>query len=110
RRRDGRGRDRDDAGPGGRSRPAPRGSSPRRRRPPQGLPRDRARHPRRRAADRPGRAEPGQAMTVELIQGLLLAFAIVVILMPPYIRLLRSTGFTKQIRIAGPQAPPINTC
>ena len=31
-------------------------------------------------------------MTVELIQGLLLAFAIVVILMPPYIRLLRATG------------------
>src|SRR3989440_8794779 len=41
-------------------------------------------------------------MTVELIQGLLLAFAIVVILMPPYIRLLRATGFTKQIRIEGP--------
>jgi UDP-N-acetylmuramyl pentapeptide phosphotransferase/UDP-N-acetylglucosamine-1-phosphate transferase len=43
-------------------------------------------------------------MTVELIQGLLLAFAIVVILMPPYIRLLRATGFTKQIRIEGPAA------
>jgi phospho-N-acetylmuramoyl-pentapeptide-transferase len=41
-------------------------------------------------------------MTVELIQGLLLAFAIVVILMPPYIRLLRVTGFTKQIRIEEP--------
>ena len=41
-------------------------------------------------------------MTVELIQGLLLAFAIVVILMPPYIRLLRATGFTKQIRIEEP--------
>src|SRR4029078_1914777 len=41
-------------------------------------------------------------MTVELIQGLLLAFAIVVILMPPYIRLLRATGFTKQIRVEGP--------
>src|SRR5258705_12821166 len=41
-------------------------------------------------------------MTVELIQGLLLAFAIVVILMPPYIRLLRATGVTKQIRIEGP--------
>jgi phospho-N-acetylmuramoyl-pentapeptide-transferase len=38
-------------------------------------------------------------MTVQLIQGLLLAFAIVVILMPPFIRLLRATGFTKQIRI-----------
>ena len=43
-------------------------------------------------------------MTVELIQGLLLAFAIVVILMPPYIRLLRATGFTKQIRVEGPEA------
>jgi phospho-N-acetylmuramoyl-pentapeptide-transferase len=43
-------------------------------------------------------------MTVELIQGLLLAFAIVVILMPPYIRLLRAAGFTKQIRIEGPDS------
>jgi phospho-N-acetylmuramoyl-pentapeptide-transferase len=43
-------------------------------------------------------------MTVELIQGLLLAFAIIVILMPPYIRLLRATGFTKQIRIEGPDS------
>jgi phospho-N-acetylmuramoyl-pentapeptide-transferase len=43
-------------------------------------------------------------MTVELIQGLLLAFAIIVILMPPYIRMLRATGFTKQIRIEGPEA------
>ena len=33
-----------------------------------------------------------RAMTVELIQGLLLAFAIIVILMPPYIRLLRATA------------------
>ena len=41
-------------------------------------------------------------MTVELIQGLLLAFAIVVILMPPYIRLLRETGFTKQIQVESP--------
>src|SRR6202795_172469 len=36
--------------------------------------------------------------------GLLLPFAIVVILMPPYIRLLRATGFTKQIRIEGPDS------
>ncbi|HEX5824218.1 MAG TPA: phospho-N-acetylmuramoyl-pentapeptide-transferase [Candidatus Limnocylindrales bacterium] len=43
-------------------------------------------------------------MTVELIQGLLLSFAIIVILMPPYIRLLRATGFTKQIRIEGPDS------
>jgi phospho-N-acetylmuramoyl-pentapeptide-transferase len=43
-------------------------------------------------------------MTIELIQGLLLSFAIVVILMPPYIRLLRATGFTKQIRVEGPDS------
>jgi phospho-N-acetylmuramoyl-pentapeptide-transferase len=41
-------------------------------------------------------------MTVELIQGLLLAFALVVILMPPYIRALRVVGFGKQIRAEGP--------
>ena len=41
-------------------------------------------------------------MRVELIQGLLLSFAIVVILMPPYIRLLRATGFTKQIQVESP--------
>ncbi len=41
-------------------------------------------------------------MTVELIQGVLLAFAIVVILMPPYIRLLRYIGFGKRIREEGP--------
>jgi phospho-N-acetylmuramoyl-pentapeptide-transferase len=43
-------------------------------------------------------------MTIELIQGLLLAFALVVILMPPYIRLLRYLGFGKQIRMDGPQS------
>jgi phospho-N-acetylmuramoyl-pentapeptide-transferase len=42
-------------------------------------------------------------MTIELIQGLLLAFAIVVILMPPYIRLARHFGFAKRIREDGPQ-------
>lgn len=42
-------------------------------------------------------------MTVELIQGLLLAFALVVILMPPYIRLLRRIGFGKRIRREGPE-------
>jgi hypothetical protein len=36
-------------------------------------------------------------MTVELIQGLLLAFAVVVILMPAYIRFLRYAGFGKRI-------------
>ena len=43
-------------------------------------------------------------MTVELIQGLLLAFALVVILMPPYIRLLQSVGFGKHIRAEGPES------
>jgi phospho-N-acetylmuramoyl-pentapeptide-transferase len=43
-------------------------------------------------------------VTLELIQGLLLAFALVVILMPPYTRLLRHLGFAKQIREDGPQS------
>ena len=43
-------------------------------------------------------------MTVELIQGLLLAFALVVILMPPYIRLLQTLGFGKRIRQEGPES------
>lgn len=43
-------------------------------------------------------------MTVELIQGLLLTFALIVILMPPYIRLLGATGFGKRIRQEGPQS------
>ncbi|HEY8869557.1 MAG TPA: phospho-N-acetylmuramoyl-pentapeptide-transferase [Candidatus Limnocylindrales bacterium] len=41
-------------------------------------------------------------MTVELIQGVLLAFAIIVILMNPYIRVLRAIGIGKQIREEGP--------
>ena len=41
---------------------------------------------------------------VELIQGLFLAFAIVVILMPAYIRLLRYVGIGKQIREEGPHS------
>ncbi len=40
---------------------------------------------------------------VELIQGLLLAFALIVILMPPYIRLLQALGFGKRIRQEGPE-------
>ncbi len=40
--------------------------------------------------------------TVELIQGLLIAFALVVIFMPPYVRFLRHLGFGKQIREEGP--------
>jgi len=43
-------------------------------------------------------------VTVELIQGLLLAFALVVILMPPYIRLLQAIGFGKRIRQEGPES------
>jgi phospho-N-acetylmuramoyl-pentapeptide-transferase len=39
----------------------------------------------------------------DLIQGLLLAFAIVVILMAPYIRVLHALGFGKRIRREGPE-------
>ena len=42
-------------------------------------------------------------MSVELIQGLLLAFAVVVILMPAYIRLLKFIGMGKRIRAEGPE-------
>ena len=42
-------------------------------------------------------------MTVQLIQAILLAFAVVVILMPGYIRLIRWAGFAKRIRIEGPE-------
>jgi phospho-N-acetylmuramoyl-pentapeptide-transferase len=41
--------------------------------------------------------------TVDLIQGLLLSFAIVVILMAPYIRVLQALGFGKRIRLEGPE-------
>jgi phospho-N-acetylmuramoyl-pentapeptide-transferase len=43
-------------------------------------------------------------MTVELIQGLLMTFALVVIMMPPYIRLLQAIGFGKRIRDEGPES------
>jgi len=42
-------------------------------------------------------------MSVELIQALLLAFAVVVILMPAYIRFLQFVGMGKQIRVEGPE-------
>jgi len=42
-------------------------------------------------------------VTLDLIQGLLLAFALVVILMPAYVRLLRYAGFGKRIRLEGPE-------
>jgi phospho-N-acetylmuramoyl-pentapeptide-transferase len=41
--------------------------------------------------------------TVELIQGLLMAFALMVILMPSYIRLLQAFGFGKRVRQEGPE-------
>ena len=43
-------------------------------------------------------------MTVDIIQGLLLAFAAVVIVMPAYIRLLRHAGMGKQILEEGPES------
>ena len=43
-------------------------------------------------------------MTLELIQGMLLAFALVVILMPPYMRLMRHIRIGKRIREEGPQS------
>jgi phospho-N-acetylmuramoyl-pentapeptide-transferase len=42
-------------------------------------------------------------MSVELIQGLLLAFAVVVILTPAYVRFLKFAGLGKQIRAEGPE-------
>jgi phospho-N-acetylmuramoyl-pentapeptide-transferase len=42
-------------------------------------------------------------VSVDLIQGLLLAFAVVVILMPAYIRLLLFVGMGKRIRVEGPE-------
>ena len=42
-------------------------------------------------------------MSVELIQAVLLAFAVMVILMPAYIRFLKFIGMGKRIRIEGPE-------
>jgi phospho-N-acetylmuramoyl-pentapeptide-transferase len=42
-------------------------------------------------------------MSVDLIQALLLAFAVVVILMPAYIRFLQFVGMGKRIRVEGPE-------
>ena len=42
--------------------------------------------------------------TIAIIQGLLLAFAVVVILMPAYIRFLRFLGMGKRIREEGPES------
>jgi phospho-N-acetylmuramoyl-pentapeptide-transferase len=43
-------------------------------------------------------------MNVLVVQGLLLAFALVVILMRPYMRVVRRLGILKRIRVEGPQA------
>ena len=43
-------------------------------------------------------------MTLEIIQGLLLAFALVVILMPPYIRFLRRLGLRQADPRRGPES------
>jgi len=43
-------------------------------------------------------------MSVELIQAVLLAFAVVVILMPAYIRFLRYLGMGKRILVEGPES------
>ena len=48
--------------------------------------------------------QTGGAVTVEIIQGLLLAFAVVVILMPAYIRVLGFFGMGKQILEEGPES------
>ena len=45
-----------------------------------------------------------QSTSVNLIQGLLLAFAVVVILMPAYIRFLRWLGMGKRILVEGPES------
>ncbi|HEY2888958.1 MAG TPA: hypothetical protein VGJ17_10100, partial [Candidatus Limnocylindrales bacterium] len=42
--------------------------------------------------------------TIELIQGLLIAFLLVVVLMPPYIRFARHIRFGKHIREEGPES------
>jgi phospho-N-acetylmuramoyl-pentapeptide-transferase len=41
-------------------------------------------------------------ITASIVQSILLAFALVVILMPPFILLLRRLGFGKRIRVEGP--------
>ena len=78
----------------------------RRRRPRQGVARRRSWSGSSTACVDGARAAPevGRGDRSSSIQGLLLAFALVVILMPPYIRLLRHFGFGKQIREEGPQS------
>ena len=77
----------------------------RRRRAGQGVPRDRPRARRRRS---PARARRARApMTVELIQGLLLAFALMVILMSPYIRRAPRAGL-RQAHPPGGSGEPLH--
>jgi len=43
-------------------------------------------------------------MNVLIVQGILLAFALVVILMPTYLKVVRRLGLVKRIRVEGPEA------
>ena len=43
-------------------------------------------------------------MNESIVQAILLAFALVVILMPTFLRILRRLGFGKRIRLDGPQS------
>jgi phospho-N-acetylmuramoyl-pentapeptide-transferase len=45
---------------------------------------------------------PEMVIAASIVQSVLLTFALVVILMPPYIQLLRRFGFGKRIRVEGP--------
>src|SRR4029453_4890579 len=73
--------------------------------PGQGVARGRARPAGRRAPDGAVAMTPTAGkMTVDIIQGLLLAFAAVVIVMPAYIRLLLHAGMGKQILEEGPES------
>ena len=56
------------------------------------------------ASSATGARDDARLRPVELIQGLLLAFALMVILMSPYIRLLHALGFGKRIRQDGPES------
>ena len=64
----------------------------------------RRRRPSARARRRAVAAMTSDFAQVELIQGLLLAFALMVILMSPYIRVLHALGFGKRIRQEGPES------
>ena len=56
------------------------------------------------ADERPDHRHAARCVTITaaLVQAILLTFALVVILMPPFILLLRRLGFGKRIRVEGP--------